>query len=186
MDIVFALAIGIGLAAAAGFRVFVPLLGMSVAAQAGQLELASGFAWLANPLVTGALGIATVLEIGAYFIPWVDNALDTIATPAAVVAGTVMAASLLGDTSAFMQWGLAVIAGGGVAGAVQVSTVAARGTSAVTTAGLGNPLVSIGELAASIGTTLLALAAPLLALAFVILALVGLRRWTPRLVSRRA
>lgn len=184
MEILLALAIGIGLAAAAGFRVFVPLLGMSVAAQAGQLELASGFAWLANPLVTGALGIATLIEIGAYFIPWVDNALDTIATPAAVVAGTVMAASLLGDVSPFMRWGLGIIAGGGVAGAVQVSTVATRGTSAITTAGLGNPLVSIGELAASIATTLLALVAPLLALAFVILALVGLRRWAPRLVSR--
>jgi len=118
MDMLLALILGVGLSAAAGFRVFVPLLGMSIAAQAGHLELAAGFGWLATPTVTIALGIATALEIAAYFIPWLDNALDSVATPAAVVAGTVMTASLLGDMSPLLRWGLAVIAGGGVAGTV--------------------------------------------------------------------
>ena len=166
MDILLALILGVGLSAAAGFRVFVPLLGMSIAAQAGYLELAAGFGWLSTPTVTIALGIATALEIGAYFIPWLDTALDTVATPAAVVAGTVMTASLLGDMSPLLRWGLAVIAGGGVAGPVQGATVVARGTSTVTTAGLANPLVALAELTASGVTTVLALAVPLIALVF--------------------
>ena len=178
MDILLALILGVGLSAAAGFRVFVPLLGMSIAAQAGHLELAAGFGWLSTPTVTIALGIATALEIAAYFIPWLDNALDTVATPAAVVAGTVMTASLLGDMSPLLRWGLAVIAGGGVAGTVQGATVVARGTSTVTTAGLANPLVALAELAASGVMTVLALAVPLIALVFVasFLIVLGARR----------
>ncbi len=179
MDILLALILGVGLSAAAGFRVFVPLLGMSIAAQAGHLELAAGFGWLSTPTVTIALAIATALEIAAYFIPWLDNALDTtVATPAAVVAGTVMTASRRGDMSPLLRWGLAVIAGGGVAGTVQGATVVARGRSTVTTAGLANPLVALAELAASGVTTVLALAVPLIALVFVasFLIVLGARR----------
>ena len=175
MDILLALILGVGLSAAAGFRVFVPLLGMSIAAQAGHLELASGFGWLANPVVTGALGVATALEVAAYFVPWLDNALDTVATPAAVVAGTIMTASLLGDMSPFLRWSLAAIAGGGVAGTVQGATVVARGTSTVTTAGVANPLVALAELSASALTTFLALVVPLIALVFVGTFLIVLR-----------
>jgi hypothetical protein len=147
---------------------------MSIAAQSGHLELAAGFTWLANPIVTVALGLATVLEIGAYFIPWLDNALDTVATPAAVVAGTVMTASLVGDMSPFLRWGLAAIAGGSVAGAVQGATVVARGTSSLTTAGLGNPLLALTELSASAAITVLAIALPLVALALVAVALLAM------------
>ena len=113
MDILLALILGVGLSAAAGFRVFVPLLGMSIAAQAGHIELAAGFGWLSTPTVTIALGIATALEIAAYFIPWLDNLLDSIASPLAVIAGTRVTASLIGDISRMFRWSLAVIAGGG-------------------------------------------------------------------------
>ena len=174
MEILLAVILGVGLSAAAGFRVFVPLLGTSIAAQGGHLELAAGFGWLANPVVTIALGVASALEIGAYFIPWLDNALDTLATPAAVVAGTVMTASLVGDMSPFLRWSLAAIAGGTVAGAVQGATVVARGTSSVTTAGIGNPLLALTELSASAIITVLAIALPLVALAFVAIMLIAL------------
>lgn len=167
MDLVFGLLLGVGLAAAAGFRLFVPLLGMSLAALSGHVELAAGFDWLASPWVAGAFGVATVLEVGAYFFPWLDNALDTLASPAAVVAGTVMTASLLGDVDPWLQWVLGVIAGGGAAATVQGTTVAARGTTAVTTAGLANPLVALVELVASVVTTVLALIAPVAAVVLV-------------------
>jgi hypothetical protein len=147
---------------------------MSLAALDGRVELSTGFDWLASPWVAGALGVATVLEVGAYFIPWLDNALDTMASPAAVVAGTVMTASLLGDVDPWLQWVLGVIAGGGAAAAVQGTTVAARGTATATTAGLANPVVALVELAASVVTTVLALIAPVVAVALVGGALVWL------------
>lgn len=169
MDSILGVLVGIGLSAACGFRVFVPLLGANLAALAGHLQLAGGFEWLGSPFVTAALAVATLLEIGAYYIPWLDNALDTIASPAAVIAGTITTASLAGDASPFMQWALGLIAGGGTAGLVQSGTVLLRGASTGTTAGLANPILSTGELAGSLVTTILALTVPFLA----ILAIIG-------------
>jgi hypothetical protein len=163
MELALSILVGLGLSAACGFRVFVPLLGMSLAAQTGHLELASGFAWIGSPVATGAFGVATLLEVGAYFVPWLDNALDMLTAPAAVVAGTIAMASALADVSPFLQWTLGVIAGGGAAGGVQALTVATRGASTVTTAGFANPLIALVELVASLVTTLLAVVAPVLA-----------------------
>ncbi len=89
MELALTVLVGVGLAAACGFRVFVPLLGISLAAQTGHLELASGFGWIGSPVAAAAFGVATLLEVGAYLVPWVDNALDALASPAAVVAGTI-------------------------------------------------------------------------------------------------
>src|ERR1041385_1224119 len=108
--------IGVGLSAACGFRVFVPLLVVSIASATGQLHLASGFDWMGSTGALIAFATATALEIAGYYVPWVDNILDTVASPAAVIAGTVLTASLVGDISPFLKWTLAVIAGGGVAG----------------------------------------------------------------------
>jgi hypothetical protein len=120
---IISLLAGIGLAAATGFRVFVPLLGVGLAGRAGLLPLTTGFEWLASPVALLALGIATVVEVGAYFVPWLDNALDTVATPAAVGAGTIVALSVVGDSSPFLAWVLAILAGGSTAGLVQAGTV---------------------------------------------------------------
>jgi hypothetical protein len=168
MDWLFSFAIGLGLSATCGFRVFVPLFGISLAAQTGHLALAPGFDWLAAPGATTAFGIATLLEVAAYYIPWVDNVLDTVATPAAVVAGTIITASMVGDVSPLLRWSLAVIAGGGAAGVVQGGTVMLRGTSTVTTAGLGNPILATGELISSTLGTILSIALPFLALALIV------------------
>ena len=96
--------IGIGLSATCGFRIFVPLLGMSIAHHAGALSFASGFDWIGSWPATIAFGIAMVIEIAAYYIPWLDNLLDTIATPAAIVAGTIATASMVGDVTPFLRW----------------------------------------------------------------------------------
>ncbi|EXT90819.1 hypothetical protein J781_1877 [Acinetobacter baumannii 25253_8] len=128
METILGLCIGVGLSAACGFRVFVPLLVMSIATMMGWFEPSKGFEWLALPSVCLALGVATVCEVAAYYIPWVDNALDTVATPAAMIAGTLatMAVSS-GEMSQFASWAAAIIVGGGPAGEVKMSTVAARG-----------------------------------------------------------
>lgn len=177
MEFVIALLVGIGLAAACGFRVFLPLFGLSLAAYFAGIKLSPELAWLASPAALTALAVATVLEIGAYYIPLVDNLLDSITSPAAVIAGTLATAAMLGGLDdPMLKWGLALIAGGGAAGIVQAGTVTARALSAGTTAGLGNPLVSTFEWLGALITTVLALLAPVLVLIGLILLAWGLLR----------
>ncbi len=176
MEELLGLFIGIGLSATCGFRVFVPLFGMSIAHHAGALSFSSGFDWIGSWPATIAFGIAMVIEIAAYYIPWVDNLLDTIATPAAIVAGTFVTASMVGDVSPFLRWSLAIIAGGGIAAIVQGSSVLVRGASTVSSAGLANPIVSTGELGASILGTLISIILPTVAVIIVVLLLTFLLR----------
>lgn len=163
MEALLAICVGVGLSAACGFRIFVPLLGLSIAANAGQLELAAGFEWIGSPIAIIAFSVATVLEISAYYIPWLDNLLDSIATPAAIVAGTILTGSMTGDMSPFLKWAIAIIAGGGTAGAIQTGSVLLRGASSATTGGFGNAAVSTGELAGATTVTFMAIFIPALA-----------------------
>jgi hypothetical protein len=169
LDLILSICLGVGLSAACGFRVFVPLLGISAAALAGQVHLASEFEWVGTWPALACFLTATILEVAAYYVPWIDNALDSIATPAAVVAGTLATASVITDLSPLSKWTLAVIAGGGVAGLIQTGTVALRGASTATTGGLANFLVATAELIASVCTTILAIVLPVLALGLVLL-----------------
>lgn len=163
--------VGVGLSAACGFRVFVPLLVMSIASLSGHLTLASGFSWIGSYPALVAFSVATCLEVAGYYIPWVDHLLDTMATPAAIVAGTIITASMVTNTSPFLKWTLAVIAGGGAAGLVQGTTVLARGVSTATTGGLGNPIFATIELGGSVAMAIMAVLAPLVALAIIALVL---------------
>ena len=185
MEDMLGLMIGIGLSATCGFRVFVPLLGISLAAQSGELTLAEGFEWLASPEATAAFGFATLLEVGGYYVPWIDNMLDTAATPAAVVAGTIVTASMVGDMSPLLQWSLAIIAGGGSAGIIQGGSVLIRTASAATTGGLGNPVVSTGELIISVIGTVLAIMVPVLMVAIVVVLLQWMIRRLVRFFNKK-
>jgi hypothetical protein len=155
--------IGVGLAAACGFRVFVPMLVMGVAVRAGQLDLTEGWLWLGSWPALLAFSIASVAEIAGYYIPWVDNALDTVQTPAAVIAGIVATAASVSELHPLLQWSTAIIAGGGAAAAVQGTTVLVRGASTATTGGLGNFIVSTVELVMSFVMSVLAVVLPILA-----------------------
>ncbi len=167
METITGVLIGIGLSAACGFRVFVPLLVMSIASLSSHLTLASGFAWIGSYPALIAFSVAMCLEIAGYYIPWVDHLLDTIASPAAVVAGTIITASMVTNTSPFLKWTLAIIAGGGVAGLVQGTTVLARGLSTAGTGGLGNPLFATIELGGSLVMSIMAVLAPICAIAII-------------------
>jgi hypothetical protein len=186
-DLVLSIALGIGLAAAVGFRVFLPMLVMSVAAYSGHLTLSNGFAWLATPPALVMLSVAALLEILAYYIPGVDNLLDTIATPAALIAGTVVSAAVMTDLPPIVKWTTAVIAGGGAAGLTQGLTSLLRAKSTLTTAWLGNHLVATGEIGAALALSLLSLAAPLLAVVLVaLLCWLAVRALRRLLRSKRA
>jgi hypothetical protein len=162
------IALGVGLAAATGFRVFLPMLIVGVAAYTGHLPLDASFAWLATPSALTMLSVAALAEILAYYVPAVDNLLDTLATPAALVAGTIVSAAVTTDVPPMVKWTAAIVAGGGVAGLTQGVTALLRVKSTVLTGGVGNAVLSTAELAGSILVSLLALVAPLAALGVVI------------------
>jgi hypothetical protein len=166
-DLGASIALGVGLAAATGFRVFLPMLIMSAAAYSGHLPLGDSFAWLGTAPALTMLGVAALTEILAYYIPGVDNLLDTLATPAAFVAGTLVSAAVLTDLSPMVKWTTAVIAGGGVAGLTQSATAVLRAKSTVFTGGLGNGVIATAEIGGALLLTLLALAAPLAAILLV-------------------
>jgi hypothetical protein len=190
MEYVMAVMMGMGLAAAAGFRVFVPMLVIAIASQAGWINLGPGFAWMGTTAALVTFAVATTAEIAAYKIPWVDNALDTVTTPAAVIAGTVAAASqfgFVGQGGDLLKWVSALVAGGGAAAGVQLLTVTARAASTATTGGLANPIVSIFEGLAAIFVSFLAVLLPLaigLFLLGIVFAVIGVI-WYRRRKSRK-
>ena len=149
-QLILALCLGVSLSALCGFRVFVPLLAISLGVRFAGLSVNESFSWVGSDMALVCLSVATVVEMLAYYIPWVDNALDAVSGPLALVAGAVVAAGMLPEMPAFAQWGVGIIAGAGSAGAVQLSTTAIRGASSATTGGLGNFVVSTAENGASI------------------------------------
>ena len=172
MDTLTSIFLGIGLSAACGFRVFVPMLFVSAAAMSGHLSLAPGFQWLGTYPALLTFAVATVLEVGGYYIPWLDHLLDTLATPAAILAGSVITAAMVTKMDPLLKWTLAIIAGGGVAGLVQGSTVLARAASTASTAGFGSPILATIELSGSVLTTLLAFLLPWLAAGLVLVGVI--------------
>lgn len=184
MDLYVALALGIGLAAASGFRVFLPpfLYGLAtrfdlnptVVPDSGMQE------WMASDVGLMVLGAAVVCELLAYYIPWLDNLLDTIASPAAVVGGVVLMSTSLGELEPALQWSLSIVVGGTTSGSVQLTTVGVRALSTASTGGLGNPIVSTMEAGACLFCTVLALLLPLIALVLVLGGLGMGGRWVLR------
>ncbi len=165
---------GICLAAACGFRTFLPLLCVSLAAKAGVLTPSPPWAWLTSTAGTAVLITATIAEVGAYYIPLVDHALDVIATPLAMIAGTIVMYTTLGTSHGALGTLLALVLGGGMSGLVQATTVKTRALSTGLTAGFGNPVVATAELGGSALLSLIAVLVPLVAVgaAVTLLALV--------------
>jgi hypothetical protein len=185
LEILMSVALGVGLAAAVGLRVFLPLFLTSIAAHAGWVELSGSFEWLGTMPAILMLGVAALLEVLAYYVPGVDNVLDTVATPAAVVAGSVVAAAVMTDLPPIVKWTTAIIAGGGAAGITQGITAMLRAKSTALTGGLGNSVVASGELGGAALVTILAIAFPLVALVVVILFCWLAVKLVRRMLSRR-
>jgi Domain of unknown function (DUF4126) len=180
-DLALSIVLGVALAAATGFRVFLPMLIVSGAAYTGHLHLDDSFSWLGTPSALMMLSVAALAEVLAYYIPVIDNLLDTVATPAAFVAGTIVSAAVMIDAPPMVKWTAAVIAGGGIAGLTQGMTAILRAHSTVLTGGLGNFIIATAELVGASLISFLALAAPTLAIALVVLFLL----MAARLLRRR-
>jgi len=171
---------GIGLAAACGFRVFVPPFLAGLAFRHGWLDAPEALGWMASTPALVALGLATLVEVVAYKVPWLDNALDALASPTAVLAGLLLASGFFAESDSWFLWILSAIAAVGAAGGVQAATVATRAGSTVATAGLANPLVALAELALAVLSTLMALLLPILAVILVFAALAVACAWAWR------
>jgi hypothetical protein len=182
-------ALGIGLAAATGFRVFLPLLIAGLAAHFGHLPLSDHFQWLASTPALVMLGTAAAAETLAYYIPGVDHALDVVASPATLVAGAVASAAVMTDLPPSVLWPVAIIGGSGIAGLTKGTSALFRAKTGVMTGGLGNPVVSTAETIGATGLSLFAIALPVIALLLIVVLLVWAVRKTGRALfgrSRRA
>jgi len=171
-EIIIGVALGIGLSASTGFRVFLPLLITAIAARFDFIPLNENFAWLSSNFALASLSVATIVEIITYYIPFVDNLLDTIAMPMAIIAGTILAASVLPVDQGFLKWIMALIIGGGASATVQGGTSLLRLASTGTTGGIGNPAVATGENVAAVGIPLLTIIIPLVMVILVIFLLI--------------
>ncbi|MCS3530390.1 DUF4126 domain-containing protein [Chryseobacterium sp. JUb7] len=164
--------IGIGLAAATGFRVFLPLFAVSLASYFNWIPMSEQFEWLAGLPTLITTAIAMVVEVLAYYIPFIDHLLDTLSVPLATIAGSVLFASQFADIGSFAQWGLALIAGGGTAATISSGFAGIRAASTATTGGLGNSVVGTTETAGAGIMSILAMAAPIIAVILAILTIV--------------
>lgn len=183
LSILASVATGLALAAAAGFRAFVPLLAAGLAIHFGYVEAARGFDWLGEPMVLLALAVATVAEIAAYYLPGVDHALDMIGAPVAVAAGIVAAAGVMVGLPDWLRWLTAIGAGGAVATAGHALNAVARAKTGAASGGLGNPVYSTVELAGSVLLAAVGLILPLVAIIAVIaVGVLALKRWRRRRV----
>ncbi len=168
-ETIAAIALGIGLSASSGFRVFVPLLVASLAAKAGIIPLQESFSWMASWPALVCFTVATLVEILAYYIPFIDNLLDSITTPLAIGAGSLLMTSVLPVDENMLRWIIGIIIGGGMAAGIQAGSVVTRLISSKLTVGMGNPVVATGENVAAFGTSVTALFAPILVALIVIL-----------------
>lgn len=175
-ETIISIFLGIGLATSVGFRVFVPLFALSLAGHYNIIPLNENWLWVASTPAIITLAIATFSEIFAYYIPWFDNLLDTIAVPLATIAGTAVMVSTVADLSPIITWSLAIIAGGGTASIIKTSTASTRITSTATTGGLGNPIIATVETGTSMIMSMFSIFLPVVAILFVLLVLLGLRK----------
>ena len=168
-EAIFSILVGIGLAASVGFRIFVPLFALSLASYFNIIPLNESWQWVGSATALIILGVATIVEIFAYFIPFLDNLLDTIAVPLAAIAGTAVMIATVTDLDPTFTWALAIIAGGGTAAAIKGSTSTTRLASTTTTAGIANPVISTVETGTSIIMAIFSIFIPVVAIIFLIL-----------------
>lgn len=169
-ETIISIFLGVGLAASVGFRVFLPLFALSLASYFGVWELNENWQWIGSIAALITLGVATLAEIFAYFIPWVDNLLDSISIPLAAIAGTAVMVSTVANLDPVVTWSLAIIAGGGTATAIKGAGASTRLASTATTGGVANPLVSTVETGTAVVVTTASIFAPILA-AFLVIAI---------------
>ena len=187
IDVLLGVLTGLGLAAACGFRVFVPLLAVSLAVRMDVLEVRAGFQWMGSTPALVAFSVATLVEVASYFLPWLDNLLDLGATPAAALAGALIAGATMVEVDPWLRWSLSLVAGAGLATAVQLPTAASRLASTGSSGGAANFGISLGELVGAALLSGMAILAPIaVPMVVIAVAVAGLRHVRRRHERRRS
>lgn len=171
LEIIISILLGICLAAAAGFRVFIPLLLINIASMAGYMQLADDFAWIGSIPALIVFSVAVVVEIIGYYTPWVDNLLDLIASPLAIISGILLSGAVIIDVNPLIKWTLMVIVGGGTSISFHLLTAKTRALSSLFTGGFANPIFSTFESISSVFITIISIIIPILGIILVILLL---------------
>jgi len=184
-EVLISIFLGIGLAAAVGFRVFLPLLILSLAGYYDVISLNESWQWIGSLTAVITLGVATLIEIFGYYIPWFDNILDTIALPLATLAGTAVMVATITNLDPVITWALAIIAGGGTAAAIKGNASAARLTSSTTTAGFANPILTTVETGISTLMSILSIFVPIIAFILVLVLFFIIFRFYKKLRKKR-
>jgi len=185
-ETIISICLGIGLSASVGFRVFVPLFALSLTAYLGGWELNQSWQWIGSLSALVVLGVATIVEIFAYYIPYIDNLLDSAAIPLAALAGTAVMVSTVADLSPVITWALAIIAGGGTAAAVAGSTGATRLASTATTGGIANPMVTTVETGTAVVMSAVSIVFPIVAIVLVLIILLIIFKLYKKFKLRKA
>lgn len=170
----FQVAMGIGLAASAGLRAFLPLLVISIAGKVGWVPLADRFEWLATWPAVIVFGVAVVIELLADKIPLIDNLLDTLQVWLKPVVGALLAVAVLTELEPLPATVLGIMAGASSAGIVHIVKAKARLLSSALTAGIGNPILSLIEDAVALIGSILSIIVPFLIVVVVALAIIGI------------
>jgi len=167
-ETIISICLGVGLSASVGFRVFLPLFALSLASYFDVWQLNESWEWIGSTAALITLGAATIVEIFAYFIPYIDNLLDSVTVPLAALAGTAIMLSTVADLSPVITWSLAIIAGGGTAVALAGTSSTTRLASTVTTGGIANPVVSVVGTGTSIVMSVISIFLPIVAAVLVV------------------
>ncbi|MEL6939587.1 MAG: DUF4126 domain-containing protein [Cyanobacteria bacterium J06598_1] len=171
MNALISVCLGIGLSTSTGFRILVPFACLSAASLYGNFDLPAEMAWLNSYPALIGLVIGTLIEVAAYYIPWVNDALDTVELPASVIAGTYLTGAFAADLPSLLQWSLALVAGGGIAGSINGLTGVTRLATNSATGGAATPVTSSLEWMSALVLAILAITLPLLALVISIVVL---------------
>ena len=184
-SLISSILLAFGLSAACGFRIFIPPLTYGLLYKADLVQLGEGWNWIGNDWVIAVLALAALFEILGNLVPWFDNLLDLVATPTAIIAGTLLSAVSLGEIDPGLRWILSVISGVLITGGFQLSTVSLRGFSSIFTGGLVNPIISFIEDFISFVISISIILAPLFGIVLVVLIALFLRSIYIRLKQRK-
>lgn len=139
------IALGLCLAATTGLRTFLPLLAVNLMAVFGFMELNETFSFVGHWGATVVFGTATLAEILADKVIGVDHTLDAIGVVAKPIAATLLAAAVFSDLDPLLAAVLAIVGGGASAGVLGLVKAKVRAVASVTTAGVGNVVLSSVE-----------------------------------------
>jgi len=177
MNAITPILMGVSLAACAGLRAFLPLLALGVGVRMGWMPVQPWLEWAGSNEALITFGVATLLELLADKVPVLDHALDTFHTFARPVAGALVAMGAFSQVSPEYATVLGIILGAPIAGGFHLAKAGTRVVSTTTTAGFGNPVLSIIEDIVAFVGVVMALLAPVLAAIGVLLIGVFTLRW---------